>query len=110
MDTFYQVISMLTFGFVIALYVWMPTKRDLRRLAAREGAASSGLRDQLKGRRGVSCKLMLDDANTAVGSSVLDGTVVDVDDEWVLVERPFKQGDGTQLVAVRLESISGIEE
>lgn len=29
---FYQAITMLTFGFVIALYVWMPTKRDLRRL------------------------------------------------------------------------------
>ncbi|MCF2621173.1 hypothetical protein [Collinsella tanakaei] len=110
MDTFYQVITMLTFGFVIALYVWMPTKRDLRRLAAREGALSSGLREQLKRRRGTSCKLMLDEANPAVGSAVLDGTVVDVDDEWVLVERPFKQGDGTQFVAVRLEGISSIEE
>lgn len=38
---FYQAITMLTFGFVIALYVWMPTKRDLCRLAAREGALSS---------------------------------------------------------------------
>ena len=110
MDTFYQVITMLTFGFVIALYVWMPTKRDLRRLAAREGAPSSGLREQLKQRQGASCKLMLDDANAAVGSAVLDGTIVDVDDEWVLVERPLKQGDGAQLVAVRLEDISSIEE
>ena len=109
MDAFYQVISILTFGFVIALFVWMPTKRDLRRIVAHDGDRDRGLRGQLERRRGNLVKLVLDDLNAAVGTAELSGMLTDVDDEWALVERAGKQG-GTQLVAVRLESIRAIEE
>lgn len=109
MDAFYQVISILTFGFVIALFVWMPTKRDLRRIVAHDGDRDRGLRGQLERRRGSLVKLVLDDLNAAVGTAELSGMLTDVDDEWALVERAGKQG-GTQLVAVRLESIRAIEE
>ena len=109
MDAFYQVISILTFGFVIALFVWMPTKKDLRRLVAHDGDRDRGLRGQLERRRGRSVTLMLDELNAAVGTAELSGTLEDVDDEWALVERAGKQG-ASQLVAVRLEGIRAIEE
>ena len=108
-EVFYQVISILTFGFVIALFVWMPSKSDLRRLAARDAARDLGLRGQLERRRGETVTLVLDDMNAAVGAPELVGTLEDVDDEWALVERAGVQGDA-QLVAVRLEGIRAIEE
>lgn len=106
---FYQVITILTFGFVIALFVWMPSKRDLRRLAARDAARDLGLRGQLERRCGETVTLVLDDMNAAVGAPELVGTLEDVDDEWVLVERAGAQ-EGARLVAVRLESIRALEE
>ena len=101
---------------IFALLIWilctMPTKAEIRRLLSNVGADGQphGWRSAIEGRMGASCKLTLTEPLYAWGTpGELSGTVLDVDDEWVLVEVPDKKG-APQRVAVRLEQIKGIEE
>ncbi len=112
----YDAFSMVTFVFVIYIMAAMPTKKEIRRLARpeAEGRRQEGLRDLLRERVGTSCTLNLADAHAVVnelGGSVMElaGTVVDVDDEWVLMEASDKKGR-RRLIAMRLDQVAGINE
>ena len=89
----------------------MPTKRDLRRLldTRGEGERAVSLRAMLEARLRATCTLALDEARTPCGGITLTGTIMDVDDDWVLVEMPVPRG-GTRLVALRLSCVQSIEE
>lgn len=100
---------------VFALLVWtawnMPTKAEIRRLLSGVGEEGRphGWRSAIEGRVGAPCTLTLTEPLYACGTSgELAGTVIDVDDEWVLLEVSDKKG--TRQVAVRLDMIKGIEE
>ena len=67
------------------------------------------MRSLLEARKGTVCALVLAEASTAAGGTRLTGTLVDVDDEWVLVEAEQKKG-GTRSVALRLDRVQGLEE
>lgn len=115
MDVF-DAFSMITFVLVIYIMCAMPTKKDMRRLAQpeAEGRRKEGLRDLLRERVGMPCRLCLAEAHStpsALGGNVMElaGTVVDVDDEWVLVEIVDKKGS-RRLVAMRLDQVAGISE
>ncbi len=112
----YDAFSMITFVLVIYIMCAMPTKKDMRRLAQpeAEGRRQEGLRDLLRERVGMSCRLCLSEAHStpsALSGSVMElvGRVVDVDDEWVLVEASDKKGC-RRLVAMRLDQVAGISE
>lgn len=112
----YDAFSMSTFVFLIYIMASMPTKKDIRRLALPEveGRRQEGLRDLLRERVGTSCTLNLADAHAVVNElsgSVMElaGTVVDVDDEWVLMEASDKKGRRRR-IAMRLDQVAGINE
>lgn len=112
----YDAFSMVTFVLVIYIMASMPTKKDIRRLARpeAEGRRQKGLRDLLRERVGTPCTLNLADAHAVVnelGGNVVElaGTVVDVDDDWVLMEALDKKGH-RRLIAMRLDQVTGINE
>ena len=110
-----EIIVWVTFALVIYLVCAMPTKKEVRRLAhpEAEGRRQEGLRDLLSERVGSACTLDLVEVHGFIsdfgGLASLAGTVVDVDDEWVLVEATDKKGR-RRLVAMRLDQGAGIKE
>ena len=104
-----EAFGFITFCLVIYIISAMPTKNELRKLLTVRDTRASALRSLLAEHVGTACTLLLADATaTAPGTSV-SGVLQDVDDEWLLIECPVGKG-ATQLKALRLEYVSGIEE
>lgn len=106
----YTVFAMVCATFALTVYIMasMPTKKDLRKLTDASESREAELGRMLREHIGSSCELVLAEAGVTAGGMRLSGTVRDVDDEWVLMERPGKKG-GTQLKALRISLIEGIE-
>lgn len=101
-------IGYIVFALVIYLIVAMPSKRDVRRLASPDGEArrAQGLKTELAAKKGEMCTLDLVDMSI-IGLAAATGTIVDIDDEWVLVEMEGKKG-ARKLVALRLSDVKGL--
>ena len=99
------------FPLIIYIICAMPTKSDLRRAVGRVGEAAGpgSWRASLEQRKGASCTLMLDEAMSVAKGIEVSGMILDVDDEWVLMETVDKKA-GVRHVALRLELIRSIEE
>lgn len=119
METTSSVLVMAIFGLVIYLVATMPTKRDIKRLL--EGDTQGArlrrreMRSMLEDRLNRICTVTLDDpvpslseSMVLLGGNRVAGMVIDVDDEWVLMDVPAKKG-GPVRHAIRLECIAGIE-
>lgn len=106
----YTILAMVgaTFAMVVYIMATLPTKRDLRKLMDDARPREMELGRMLRERIGSSCELVLSEAGVTAGGMRLAGTVLDVDDEWVLVERPDKKG-GAQLKALRIALVEGVE-
>ena len=106
----YTILAMAgaTFAMVVYIMATLPTKRDLRKLVDDARPREMELGRMLRERIGSSCELVLSEAGVTAGGMRLAGTVLDVDDEWVLMERPDKKG-GAQLKALRIALVEGIE-
>lgn len=110
MEMLGYVFGAASFMFCILIYCTMPTKRDVRRwLADREGLRAGEHAALFRERIGQTCTLVLAEASVTAGSTRLAGTLRDVDDEWLLMECPGKEG-GTQMKALRLELVVSVEE
>lgn len=107
METF----AILTFALVIYIMCTMPTKKEIRRLlnADSEDRRRVELLELLKARKGSSCAISLNEVHYVANKASLEGELVDIDDDWVLVRATGKKG-ATQLVAVRLENVEGLDE
>ena len=103
-----EAFGLITFCLVIYIICAMPTKKYIRRLLEDDGRRTPKIRALLEERMGKRCVLMFEESVTPFGVR-LEGTLVDIDDEWLLVECPKKKGD-PELKAVRLELVTGIEE
>lgn len=106
----YTVLAMAcgTFAMVVYIMATMPTKKDLRKLADDSCPREAELGRMLRERIGSSCELVLSEAGVTAGGMRLAGTVLDVDDEWVLMECPGKK-DVTQLKALRIALVEGAD-
>lgn len=106
----YTILAMVgaTFAMVVYIMATLPTKRDLRKLMDDARPREMELGRMLRERIGSTCELVLSEAGVTAGGMRLAGTVLDVDDEWVLMERPDKKG-GAQLKALRIALVEGVE-
>ena len=106
----YTILAMAgaTFAMVVYIMAFMPTKKDLRKLADDARPREMELGRMLRERIGSSCELVLSEAGVTAGGTRLIGTVLDVDDEWVLMECPGKKS-GTQLKALRIALVEGVD-
>ncbi|WP_144743329.1 hypothetical protein [Enorma burkinafasonensis] len=106
----YTILAMAgaTFAMVVYIMASMPTKKDLRKLADDARPREAELERMLRERIGSVCELVLAEAGVTAGGMRLAGTVLDVDDEWVLMECPDKKG-GAQLKALRIALVEGVE-
>lgn len=100
----------VVFALLIYIVAVMPTKRDLRRLLdAETGARRSGLKPRLEKLKGHPCTLILEELHTVVTSTEVACTVVDVDDEWVLIDAAAAKGKRVR-AALKLDDIKGVNE
>ena len=106
----YTILAMVgaTFAMVVYIMATLPTKRDLRKLMDDARPREMELGRMLRERIGSSCELVLSEAGVTAGGMRLAGTVLDVDDEWVLMERPDKKGV-TQLKVLRIALVEGVD-
>lgn len=106
----YTILAMAgaTFAMVVYIMATMPTKRDLRKLMDDVYPREMELGRMLRERIGSSCELVLSEAGVTAGGIRLSGTVLDVDDEWVLMECPAKKGV-TQLKVLRIALVEGVD-
>ena len=102
----YTILAMAgaTFAMVVYIMASMPTKKDLRKLVDDARPREAELGRMLRERIGSVCELVL----VTAGGMRLAGTVLDVDDEWVLMECPDKKG-GVQIKALRIALVEGVE-
>ena len=94
MGYMFGIISVCLLAYIMSVMV---TKKDLRKFLGDQQSRTGEMRS------------LLAEASTAAGGTRLDGTLADVDDEWVLVEAEQKKG-GTRSVALRLDLVQGLEE
>lgn len=106
MGYMFGILSVCLLAYIMSVMV---TKKDLRKFLGDQQSRTGEMRSLLEARKGTACTLVLAEASTAAGGTRLDGTLVDVDDEWVLVEAEQKKG-GTRSVALRLDRVQGLEE
>lgn len=106
----YTILAMAcgTFAMVVYIMATMPTKKDLRKLTDDACPREAELGRMLRERIGSSCELVLSETGVIAGGIRLAGTVLDVDDEWVLMECPGKKG-GSELKALRIALVEGVE-
>ena len=106
----YTILAMAcgTFAMVVYIMAAMPTKNDLRKLSEGACPREAELGRMLRERIGSSCELVLSEAGVTAGGMRLAGTVLDVDDEWVLMECPGKK-DITQLKVLRIALVEGVD-
>lgn len=106
----YTILAMAgaTFAMVVYIMASMPAKKDLRKLVDDARPREAELGRMLRERTGSVCELVLAEAGVTAGGMRLAGTVLDVDDEWVLMECPDKKG-GAQLKALRIALVEGVE-
>lgn len=103
--------EILTFALVIYIVCAMPTKKQIRRLADPEAGERrrADLRKLLQDYRGRSCSLSLNDSHYVSPAATLEGTLVDVDDEWMLMETTDGKGRRKRIV-IRFDEVSCIKE
>ena len=106
MSYLFGILSVCLLAYIMSVMV---TKKDLRKFLGDQQSRTNEMRSLLEARKGTACTLVLAEASTAAGGTKLVGTLVDVDDEWVLVEAEQKKG-GTRSVALRLDRVQGLEE
>ena len=106
----YTILAMAcgTFAMVVYIMATMPTKKDLRNLMDDARPREVELGRMLRERIGSTCELVLFEAGVTAGGMRLAGTVLDVDDEWVLMECADKKGI-TQLKALRIALVEGVD-
>ena len=106
----YTIFAMVgaTFALVVYIMAVMPTKKDLRKIMDDARPREAELGRVLRERIGSSCELVLSEAGITAGGVRLSGKVLDVDDEWVLMECPVKKG-GTQLKVLRIALVEGVD-
>lgn len=106
----YTILAMAgaTFAMVVYIMASMPTKKDLRKLVDDARPREVELGRMLRERIGSACELVLAEAGVTAGGMRLAGTVLDVDDEWVLMECPDKKS-GTQIKVLRIALVEGVE-
>ena len=97
-----------TFGIAVYIMAVMPTKKDLRNLMDDTRPREVELGRMLRERIGSSCELVLSEAGITAGGMRLAGTVLDVDDEWVLMECADKKGI-TQRKVLRISLVEGVD-
>ena len=103
--------EILTFALVIYIVCAMPTKKQIRRLENPEAGERrrADLRKLLQDYRGRSCSLSLNDSHYVSPAATLEGTLVDVDDEWMLMETTDDKGRRKRSV-IRFDEVSSIKE
>lgn len=103
--------EILTFALVIYIVCAMPTKKQIRRLENSEAGERrrADLRKLLQDYRGRSCSLSLNDSHYVSPAATLEGTLVDVDDEWMLMETTDDKGRRKRIV-IRFDEVSCIKE
>ena len=106
----YTILAMAgaTFAMVVYIMATMPTKRDLRKLMDDVHPREMELGRMLRERIGSSCELVLSEAGVTAGGIRLSGTVLDVDDEWVLMECADKKGI-IQRKVLRISLVEGVD-
>lgn len=106
----YTILAMAcgTFAMVVYIMAVMPTKKDLRKLVDDARPREVELGRLLRERIGLSCELVLSEAGVTAGGMRLAGTILDVDDEWVLMGCANKKG-GTQLKVLRIALVEGVD-
>ena len=103
--------EILTFALVIYIVCAMPTKKQIHRLADPEAGERrrADLRKLLQDYRGRSCSLSLNDSHYVSPAATLEGTLMDVDDEWMLMETTDDKGRRKRIV-IRFDEVSCIKE
>lgn len=106
----YTILAMAcgTFAMVVYIMATMPTKKDLRKLTDDTCPREAELGLMLRERIGSTCELVLSEAGVTAGGMRLAGTVLDVDDEWVLMECADKKGI-IQRKVLRISLVEGID-
>lgn len=106
----YTILAMAcgTFAMVVYIMAVMPTKKDLRNLMDDARPRQAELGRMLRERIGSSCELVLSEAGVTAGGIRLAGTVLDVDDEWVLMECADRKGI-TQRKVLRISLVECVD-
>ena len=78
-------------------------------LAAWDREGRADLRKLLQDYRGRSCSLSLNDSHYVSPAATLEGTLMDVDDEWMLMETTDDKGRRKRIV-IRFDEVSCIKE